>query len=140
MKRWKIRIFWEDFYSKEKLYLHHYMKKTGDKGEIVAIRYLQKNGYSIRDTNFKFWRFWEIDIIAQKGDRTYFFEVKYRKNLWYGTPEEAIIYQKLKKCRKTLEFYCKKHSISFESIQFDVITILKQVSSYRVSHYKNIEI
>jgi len=32
-------------------------KQKGDEGELIAIKYLQKNNYIIRDTNFKFGRF-----------------------------------------------------------------------------------
>ncbi len=46
------------------------MKNIWDVWELVGIRYLQKHGYSIKDTNFKFWRFWEIDIIAEKEKGT----------------------------------------------------------------------
>lgn len=116
------------------------MKKTGDIWEIIAIEYLQKHGYKIRDTNFKFWRFWEVDIIAQLSWRTYFIEVKYRSHLWYGYPEEAIIPRKLHKCLRTMQYYCKKNRIDIENIQFDVIAILKKETSHQISHYKNIEI
>ena len=116
------------------------MKKTGDIWEVVAIQYLQKHGYRICDTNFKFGRFWEVDIIAEKGERFYFIEVKYRSHPWYGLPEESIVEKKLHKCLKTMQYYCKKNNIGFQSIQFDVLAILKKISSYQVSHYKNIEI
>lgn len=116
------------------------MKKTWDIWEIVAIEYLQKKWYHICDTNFKFGRFWEIDIIAKKDTRYYFIEVKYRSHLWYGHPEEAIIPAKLHKCLKTMQYYCKMNRVSFENVQFDVIGILKMSQSHRITHYKNIEI
>ena len=116
------------------------MKKIGDKGEVVAIEYLQKYKYHIRDTNFRFGRFGEIDIVAEKEGRTYFIEVKYRSHLAYGTPEEAIIASKLHKCLKTMQYYCKRRAICLENIQFDVIAILRQEKSHKISHYKNIEI
>jgi putative endonuclease len=116
------------------------MKKIGDIGEIIAIQYLQKHGYEIQDTNFKFGRFWEIDLIAKRKEKIYFIEVKYRSHLWYGYPEEAIIPQKLHKCLKTIQYYCKKNRIGFENIQFDVIAILKKEFSHQVTHYKKIEI
>lgn len=116
------------------------MKKTWDIWEIVAIQYLQKNWYCIKGTNFKFGRFWEIDIIAEKWDTTYFLEVKYRSHLWYWYPEEAIIWKKLYKCLRTMQYYCKKNKIPETNIQFDVITILKMQESHRVTHYENIEI
>ena len=78
-------------------------KKTGDQWEIVAIKYLQKNGYTILDTNFKFGRFWEIDVIAKKDDITVFIEIKYRLSTVFGSPEESITKNKLYKCRKPME-------------------------------------
>jgi putative endonuclease len=115
-------------------------KQTWDHWEVIAIKYLQKNGYGILDTNFKFWRFWEIDIIAKKGNLIVFIEVKYRNNKKYWIPEEAITVNKLRKCRKTVEYYLVKNRLSFDDIRFDVITILKEVSSYKLKHYRNIEI
>ncbi|MDD3646488.1 MAG: YraN family protein [Candidatus Gracilibacteria bacterium] len=115
-------------------------KKTGDNGELIAIRYLQNHGYHIRETNFKFGRFGEIDIVSSLDNKIVFIEVKYRNSTYFGTPEEAIIKSKLRKCKKTVEYYCAVNRISLESIRFDVITILKQKSSYKVTHYKNIEI
>lgn len=116
------------------------MKHTGDIAEVLAIEYLQKKGYHIRDTNFKFGRFGEIDIIAEKEGRTSFIEVKYRSHIGYGYPEESIIPAKLHKCLRTMQYYCVTHHISLQNIQFDVLTFLKQETSHRVTHYKNIEL
>ncbi|MDD2870393.1 MAG: YraN family protein [Candidatus Gracilibacteria bacterium] len=115
-------------------------KQTGDKGEVIAIKYLQKNGYNILDSNFKFGRFGELDLIAKKDDLTIFFEVKYRNNDSYGIPEESIIPNKLRKCKKTIEYYVVKNRLDFEQIRFDVITIMKGDTSYKVKHYKNVQI
>ncbi len=115
-------------------------KQKWDKWEVIAIKYLQKKWYQILDTNFKFWRFWEVDIIAKTDNLIVFIEVKYRQNTNYWTPEEAITANKLKKCKKTVEFYLAKNQYDFENIRFDVITILKWEKSYKLKHYKNIEI
>ncbi len=115
-------------------------KKVGDTWEIVAIKYLQKKWYKILDSNFKFWRFWEIDIIAKKDWVVVFIEVKYRSSLKYWIPEESVTPNKLRKCRKTVEFYVVKNKLDFEKIRFDVIAIYKWETSYKLKHYKNIEI
>lgn len=115
-------------------------KKEGDRGEVIAIEYLQKKGYKIIETNYVFGRFWEVDIIAKWANRYCFVEVKYRNNWAYGTPEESISPSKLRKIRKTIEFYTMKNHIGFENIQLDVIAILKEETSYKLTHYKNIEI
>lgn len=115
-------------------------KKKGDKWELIAIKYLQKKWYKLKDTNFKFGRFWEIDLIAEKHWFTCFFEVKYRNNTYFWMPEEAITKQKLYKFKKTIEYYVVKNNLDFEKLRFDVITILKLEKVYRIKHYKNIEI
>ncbi len=114
--------------------------KKGDIGEVVAIKYLQKHGYQILDTNFKFSRFWEIDIIAEHQWYTIFIEVKYRTNDRFWLPEESITPGKLFKFRKTMEYYCQKYRIDFESIRFDVIAIIASDHKYTITHYKNREI
>jgi len=115
-------------------------KKIWDTGEVVAIKYLQKKWYIIKTSNFKFSRFWEIDIIAEKNWITIFFEVKYRVGTKFGLPEEAITKSKLRKSKRTIDYYCVKNNIDFEKIRFDVIAIVKNQTSYRLTHYKNISI
>jgi len=115
-------------------------KRIWDIGEVVAIKYLQSKWYSIETTNFKFGRFGEIDIIAKKEGITVFVEVKYRISEKFWLPEEAITKNKLRKFRKTIDFYCKKNNVDFWEIRFDVIAIIKKVSSHKLTHYRNVEI
>ena len=115
-------------------------KSKGDTWELIAIKFLQNKWYQILDVNFKFKRFWEVDIIAKEKDLVIFIEVKYRNNLEYWLPEESITKSKLRKCKKTIEYYVLKNWLDFEKIRFDVITILKAETSYKLKHYKNIEI
>ncbi len=115
-------------------------KNTGDIWEVTAIKYLQKHGYRILDTNFRFKRFWEIDIVAKKQNQVVFIEVKYRNNTKYWLPEESITYNKLRKCLKTIDFYIKKHQINPENARIDVIAILRENTSYKLTHYRNIDL
>ena len=115
-------------------------KKSWDIWELIAIKYLQKNGYKILDTNYKFGRFWEIDIIAKLGNVTIFIEVKYRSSSKFWIGEESITPYKLKKLEKTIYSYCFMNRIEQENIRFDAITIMKWQNSYKVKHYKNLEI
>lgn len=115
-------------------------KEKWDKWELIAIKYLKEKWFEILDTNFKFWRFWEIDIISKKEEIIYFFEVKYRENIFFWLPEESITKSKLLKLRKTIEFYILENNLDFEKIKFEIITILKWEKSYKLKHYKNLEI
>lgn len=115
-------------------------KQKWDNWELIAIKYLKSKWYEILETNFKFWRFWEIDIIAKLDEKIIFIEVKYRENLKFWLPEESINLRKLSKIKGSIDFYLVKNNLSFENAQFDVITILKEEKSYKVKHYKNLEI
>lgn len=64
-------------------------KQIGDFGEKLALKYLRKRGYRIRETNFRC-REGEIDIIAQDKDYLVFVEVRTRRGSDFGTPEESL--------------------------------------------------
>lgn len=114
-------------------------KQIGDSAELMAIEYLQRHEYTILDTNFKFWRFGEIDVIAEKEWHTTFFEVKYRSSEKFGVAEESITKSKLFKIRKSAEVYCKKNRINLESMKIEAIIIERQTDKHRIKHYRNIE-
>lgn len=131
------------WYTKCKYFLIKNMLSTKQKGdiwEIIAIKYLQRNDYKILETNYKFGRFWEIDVIANKNNIYYFIEVKYRSSEKYGTAEESITKSKLYKLEKSIYSYCMKKRIDLENISFEVITIIKGQKSNKLTHYKNISL
>ncbi len=115
-------------------------KKIGDIGELIAIKYLQDKWYKLLDTNYKFGRFWEVDLVLKLDDITVFIEVKYRSSDKFWIGEESITKNKLRKFKKTVESYCFMHKIDFTKIRFDVISIMKETLSYKLKHYKNLYI
>lgn len=96
-------------------------KITGDKGEELACQYLLKIGYSIRERNWRF-KIWEVDIIASKGNMLHFFEIKTRKTLRFGNPEESISRKKMQNLRNAAEEYQYLHP-DWKYVQFDVLAI-----------------
>ena len=54
-------------------------KATGRSGEDVAVQFLEKQGYTILERNFRL-RIGEVDIIARDGDCLVFIEVKTRRS------------------------------------------------------------
>ena len=76
---------------------------TGKKGEELAKEFLIKNGFKIIETNKRFSRFCEIDIVAMDKNTLVFCEVKTRRTDKCGMPFEAITkikYQNMKKYSK----------------------------------------
>ncbi|MFA5995966.1 MAG: YraN family protein [Patescibacteria group bacterium] len=97
--------------------------QTGHDGEHLATNYLKEKGYNILDTNF-FVRWGEIDIIAQKNNTIYFFEVKTRKTLRYGHPFHAISRRKIQKIKGVASVYLSRHSLSYQALAVGVIGII----------------
>ena len=64
--------------------------KKGKTGEEIAINLLKNKGFKIIEKNYKN-SCGEIDIICEFKNMLIFIEVKARKNLLYGKPEEAPI-------------------------------------------------
>ncbi|MES2004242.1 MAG: YraN family protein [Bacteroidota bacterium] len=93
----------------------------GNRGEALAAAWLEKNGYTLLEKNWRF-RHWEVDLIASKGRFLHFVEVKTRHSLRYGRPEESITRDKMSNLRNAAEEYQYLHP-EWKYIQFDVIAI-----------------
>ena len=67
----------------------------GKAGEDAAAKYLEQNGYTIRDRN---WRknHLELDIVADKDKELIIVEVKTRSNTDYIEPQDAVNWQKIR--------------------------------------------
>ncbi len=98
-------------------------RKVGSAKEDEAARYLTSRGLTILEKNYSN-RFGEIDIIALDGNCTVFVEVKYRKGIGSGHPEEAVGASKIRKIAKVADHYrvCRKLSES-DPVRFDVVAI-----------------
>ncbi len=96
--------------------------ETGQAGEKLAANWLIKNGFTIKEIN---WRFvhWEVDIIAVKGDTLHFIEVKTRSSTKFGNPEESITKKKMQNLKDAAERYQMLHK-GWKWIQFDVLAVL----------------
>ncbi len=93
----------------------------GQKGERLAVKFLRKKGYRIKEKNFKT-GFGEIDVIAYDMDTLVFVEVKTRETLTFGQPFEAVNRSKIRKIAKVAMFYLSKLS-EVPPCRFDVVSI-----------------
>lgn len=94
----------------------------GNKGEDLAVSYLQKHGYRIIERNFKA-RYGELDIICTKNNILVFVEVKTRIGHAYGKPEESVTPWKLREVVKTAQYYAMIHDELPQALRIDVIGI-----------------
>jgi len=114
-------------------------KKTGDKGEELAVELLESKSYTIIKRNYRYGK-GEIDIIAKdpQEEGLVFIEVKSRKSLEYGSPEEAITKNKIKQLKRIAELYLYENEIKEILCRFDVIAILMlPCEKPQIEHYVN---
>jgi len=103
-------------------------------GEDRAVDFLTRKGYSILARNYRF-EHGEIDIIARDGDELVFVEVKTRRSIRFGTPEDAVSDHKRKQLRKTAEGYLFQNDIEDVACRFDVIAVQLMGKEYEIRHY-----
>jgi putative endonuclease len=84
-------------------------RKLGRRGENLAVVHLEKQGYVVRERN---WRCpaGEIDIVAEDGGCLAFVEVRTRRGREYGTPEESVTRAKQAKLVEVAQTYLQEHS------------------------------
>ncbi len=97
-------------------------RDTGILGEKLARDFLQKQGYRIRETNYRCPE-GEIDIIAHHKDYLVFVEVRTKRSLAFGSPQESITFAKMKKLRDTAAHYRQTHHNLPQLWRIDVVAI-----------------
>jgi putative endonuclease len=106
--------------------------ELGDKGEFLAVQYLEKQGYSILTRNWRSGKL-EIDIIAQKDGFVVFVEVKTRVNNYMGEPEMAVTKKKQSQIIKAADAYFKETDCQLES-RFDIISVILNSKTEEIKH------
>ena len=120
-------------------------KNTGDIGETIASKFLERRGFKILERNFR--RPWgEIDIIAERGSVIRFVEVKtvsresLRDTLTERDgyrPEEQVHPAKLRRLVRTAELYMSSKNDNRE-FQIDVVGVFLD-HSHRVARCRLFE-
>ena len=110
--------------------------EKGMHGQQAAEKFLQSNGYQIRNRNYRI-KSGEIDLIAQKENTIVFIEVKYRSGLSYGYPREAVGWAKQQKIVRTALHYISTRGLDNQDFRFDVIEVLEQSGHMMINHIEN---
>ena len=105
----------------------------GRAGEEAAARYLQSLGYRLRARNVRIGRT-ELDLIAVRGDRIVFCEVKTRRGAAMGAPEEAVTTRKQRRLVRAAEGWLAGRPPRGD-VRFDVISVTETFGGVlRVRH------
>lgn len=106
--------------------------ELGKFGEELAVAFLQKEGYTILETNWTFQKA-EIDIIAQKDSVLAIVEVKTRSSIEFGLPQDFVKPKKIQLLVKAVNEYIVSNDLEAE-VRFDIIAIYKEGKDYKMEH------
>lgn len=106
--------------------------ELGSWGEQTACDHLTSQGYAIVARNYKIANH-EIDIIATKGNRIAFVEVKTRRSAM-ADPALAVNRQRINRLTAAANAFMRANTVPFYP-QFDVITIIGMPDNYELRHY-----
>ena len=104
-------------------------------GELIAFMVLQRDGFTILETNWRFQKA-EVDIIAQKDGFLIFIEVKTRGSKKFGNPSDSIDKKKISLYKDAVEGYLEQYPSELE-VRFDVITIIIGKDGTEIEHIPN---
>jgi len=117
---------------------NHEMKKpteAGRYGEELAASHLCSKGYRILERNWHD-RHREIDIVAIKGDRLVFVEVKTRRSDSPELPFESITRRKQHLLVQAAHAYIEKTGIDLKA-RFDVISVICHPDRNEIDHIED---
>lgn len=102
----------------------HRNQATGQEGEGLAAAHLEQQGYRVLERNFR-GKGCEVDLVARDKDGTIVFvEVKTRRSLAYGPPQQAVTQRKQHQIAKGALTWLSRHRMHDSAARFDVIAVL----------------
>jgi putative endonuclease len=101
----------------------------GKLGEEMALNYLLKKGYKLKERNYRFIKS-EVDLIMYDKDALVFVEVKTRQTAEIGEPYLAVTRRKQKELIKVAHHYIVSKDLDVNA-RFDIVSIVH--NSYRTA-------
>lgn len=117
--------------------MHPSRSDVAKTGEAFAAAHLKKRGYDILFQNYRALR-GEIDIVAKDGERIVFVEVKTRRSLKFGLPQESVTVRKQQQISKIALAYLQAQNLLDAPCRFDVIAI-RLSPQLKLLHLEHIE-
>ncbi len=109
--------------------------ELGEKGEELAVEFLQKKGYKILERNWRFKKA-EVDIITIKNNVLAVVEVKTRSSNYFGNPQDFVNPKKIKLFVEAIIEYLTSKNLDVE-VRFDIIAILKNKTTFDIEHLED---
>jgi putative endonuclease len=99
-------------------------KALGSHGEAKVARWYEAQGYEVLDRNWRC-RDGELDLVVCRARVIVFCEVKTRSSTTFGTPAEAVTYEKRRRIRHLAAKWLDDAPVRPREIRFDVASVLR---------------
>ena len=109
--------------------------ELGKEGEKLAVDFLQKNGYEILETNYRYLKA-EVDIIARKGDIVCGIEVKTRSTPDFGNPQDFVKPRQIGLVVSAMNNYVESLNLDVD-VRFDIVAIIKNKLGTQLEHIED---
>lgn len=100
----------------------HARQSLGDRGELLAERFLQARGYAVLARKYRC-PHGEIDLVCRDGESVVFVEVKTRRGTAFGAPEDAVTAAKLAHIAAAGQQYLAEQRWDEQPWRIDVVAI-----------------
>lgn len=100
-------------------------RALGRRGEDLAHRYLQRQGYRVVARNFTpRGGHGELDLIAWHGDRLVVVEVKSRQSDEFGSPDRALDENKRRALFRVAREFARRAEVPWDRVRFDLVSVI----------------
>jgi putative endonuclease len=109
----------------------------GRRGEDLAHRYLEAQGYTIIARNLRpRGTHVELDLIARDKEAIVFVEVKSRASDEFGTPDSAVDKDKRENLVRAASAYLRIAKATWDQARFDIVTVTFE-EKLRIEHLRD---
>ena len=111
--------------------------ETGQDAEDMACHYLTAQGLKLLCRNFHSPR-GELDVVMEDGSSIVFVEVRYRKQIRFGSGAESVNHTKQAKLVATALYFLQKYpKYHNRPARFDVVSITQQARQAEIDWIKD---
>ena len=116
---------------------------AGKRGEDIAASFLEDKGYKVMERNYRYEKN-EVDLVCfepnedyETGGQLVFVEVKYRKDISFGRPEDFVDEAKKKRMWFAAEAYLYETKLEGSPTRFDVVAISGSFDNPQIEHFRD---